>query len=127
MATLCTQLLKNAWRLIVGSYLDSSDTHFINARLGRIIGDVLTAADKESALAYPSANQWLVDAIALWLTLGRLPRVTHDTFLGQDVVQSAEFIGLRTGEPHAILVHYFTRHERLFSAWSWKQQRDRKK
>lgn len=61
------------------------------------------------ALAYPSANRWIVDQFALWLALGRLTSLRYGDFAPEDVWQGAEFQQMSPAAPLPILCHYFGR------------------
>src|SRR4029078_2472624 len=50
----------------------------------------LTSSDARAALPYPSANRWLLDELALWLTLGHVPGLTSADFSRTDVMQNGE-------------------------------------
>ena len=68
-------------------------------------------ADRNSmgtALAYPSANTWICEELAINLTLGRMAGVTTDFFRRDHVLQGGEF-GLRNISISDVVVcHYYT-------------------
>lgn len=70
------------------------------------------AAISDNPLPYPSPNGWLKDQIALWLVLGRIPRLRQGFFERADVLQGSEF----EEAPEALLVHYFSVNEERFTA-----------
>lgn len=93
-----------AWRLLLGAALQRP----------HLFGDVATvraivdsAAPREHALAlpYPSTNLWIVEQIATWLALGRVPGLSHTAFSTRQVVQSNEFL---TEPPGYLAAHYFS-------------------
>ena len=43
-----------------------------------------------SELPFPSSNPWILDEVALWLTLGQIPGLTHGSFCREDVRQDGE-------------------------------------
>ncbi|WP_146013338.1 hypothetical protein [Trinickia symbiotica] len=70
----------------------------------------VTSNDWREALPYPSRNAWIVEQVAIWLTLGGVRGLTHDTFSPSDVVQGGECLA-----PHdAVLAHYYSGNERAF-------------
>ena len=60
---------------------------------------------------FPSKNPWIIEEVALWLTLGRLSWLTHDILSRQDVVQGSEY----SSQAGYLLAHYFSRNERQSS------------
>jgi len=54
-----------------------------------------------SDLPFPSSNVWILDQIALWLTLGHIPGLTHGHLSREHVLQGGE-----SGEPK-VVHHYF--------------------
>jgi hypothetical protein len=72
------------------------------------------AAPMAHRLPYPSANAWIVEEIALWLTLGRLPNLTHGTFAALDVAQNGEAATIAPDGARPILAHYFSGWEDAF-------------
>jgi hypothetical protein len=73
-------------------------------------------ATNEDLRRSPSSNDWIVEEIALWLTLGRIPGLTHDVFGRMDVAQSTEVVDGRRIAP--IVAHYFSSGEKCFFAMS---------
>jgi len=66
------------------------------------------------ALPYPSQNRWIVDQVALWLALGRFPRLSFADFAPSDVWQGGEFQQPWATAPRPILCHYFGQNTQLF-------------
>jgi hypothetical protein len=57
-----------------------------------------------SDLPFPSSNFWIVDQVALWLTLGQIPGLTHGRLSRADVTQGGE----QAGDTNSgIVYHYF--------------------
>jgi hypothetical protein len=116
-------LVSYAWRMAVwmarnpatglsASYGEGSGIELI--RRGVIS---LTTDDHELALPYPSANRWLLDQFALWLTLGHLQGLRTGDFSIRDVLQDGEFLTRDPQAPGAILCHYFTQNSVRMHAW----------
>jgi hypothetical protein len=63
-------------------------------------------------LAYPSNNDWILDEIALWLTLGAIPKLKQGLFDPCDV----PIANLHIGAPpeRRLLAHYFSIQEEEF-------------
>jgi hypothetical protein len=57
-----------------------------------------------SELPFPSSNPWILDQVALWLTLGQIPRVTHGFLSREHVIQGGEQAGHGQSE---VVHHYF--------------------
>jgi hypothetical protein len=55
-------------------------------------------------LPFPSRNIWIVEQVALWLTLGQIPGLTHARFSPEHVKQGGEQAGYDKKE---IVYHYF--------------------
>ena len=54
-------------------------------------------------LPFPSSNPWIVEQVALWLTLGQIPGLTHASFRPEHVKQGGE----QAGGKKEIVYHYF--------------------
>lgn len=57
-----------------------------------------------SELPFPSSNPWILDQVALWLTLGQIPGLTHGFLSREHVLQGGEQAGHRRTE---VVHHYF--------------------
>ena len=64
--------------------------------------------DLDRALPYPSANRWILDQVALWLTLGHIPGLTYGDFSPRDVLQNGEFQYRKLEQSGWVLCHYYT-------------------
>ena len=100
-----------AWRLLLGACLwrpelvaDPALVSFVRERSG--------PAERRLALPFPSRNGWIVEELATWLTLGRVPGMTHDVLRRCDVVQNGEY----ADSDEYLLAHYFTAGEAQFFA-----------
>jgi hypothetical protein len=69
---------------------------------------------REAPIEFPSKNYWILEQIALWLTLGRLPGLSHGQFRMEDVLQDGEFMIYRSYKTKCTVVHYFSGNEALF-------------
>jgi hypothetical protein len=59
-------------------------------------------------LPLPTSNTWIVEQVATWLILGRMPKLVHGLFDTTDVAQNGEGSRfLRAGE-RPLLAHYFS-------------------
>jgi hypothetical protein len=98
------------WRLLVGAVArgpgELSDTTWLAP-----VEAVLLDADHPSALRYPAGTLWMVEPLATWLLLGRVPDLAHGTFAPAEVAQSDEY---RSLAPPSIVTHYFSVHETAF-------------
>src|SRR6185437_13524727 len=50
------------------------------------LGGGLTPEEHARGLPYPSRNDWILEEIAMWLTLGHLPRLSQGIFSRDDVL-----------------------------------------
>jgi hypothetical protein len=112
LVTLLDDFLWYAWRLLVGVCLwqpqllgDDALTQFVRTSAG--------AGERRLALRYPCDNVWILEEVATWLTLGRVPGLTHDRLRPPDVLQGDECIAL---PGNATVAHYFTYAEARFLA-----------
>jgi hypothetical protein len=69
-------------------------------------------------LTYPSANRWIIDEVALWLTLAQMQNLRCGDFDKEDVIQNGEYIHTSTLEPEWILCHYFGNNMIDFEQWA---------
>jgi hypothetical protein len=104
LSQLDNEFLSFAWRLLVGL---SRRSPYKAPFAGLVSED---SGEYDRALIFPSSNPWIIEEVALWLTLGRLPWLTHDLLSQNDVVQGSEY------SSHAgyLLAHYFYRREAQF-------------
>jgi hypothetical protein len=112
LVTLLDDFIWYAWRLLHGACLwrpdlvdDRGLTDFVRARSG--------TEEQRLALPYPSSSLWIIEEIATWLTLGRVPGLTHDVLRKPDVAQNGEYSGEADG---LTVAHYFTSGEEEFFA-----------
>ena len=104
------------WRLLCGRELSDHEMGLDDPRVRPAVLDAMSKSDRSHALPYPSANPWIVEQIALWLALGRLPNFSPGKFAPADVCQGGEFeTMLASGEP-CVIAHYFSGCEEEFFA-----------
>jgi hypothetical protein len=99
--------LDYAWRLMTGQYLRAAVLTGRGPRIGDAALESLRDGDIQQALPYPSSNPWIIDQIALWLTLGRVPDLSLDLLLRSEVVQGGEFHDALARE-RCVVAHYFS-------------------
>ena len=111
LVTLLDEFVWYAWRLLTGMCLWRPDL-LRDDGLADLVRDRATPGERALALAYPSSNAWIIEEIATWLTLGRVPGLTHGLLHQPDVVQSDEYLRWAEGK---IVAHYFsTGQDRFF-------------
>jgi hypothetical protein len=111
-----------AWRLTVGLRLASPLGASPDNEIAWLLDRSMTEEDQRRRLVYPSSNAWIVEEVALWLTLGQIPGLTHSVFQLAHVMQNGEFWALRRGSnPLPVVAHYFSGLEEPFLAWARDQ------
>ena len=105
------RFLRYAWRLALGAGLSAEialplewKEQFASMPSGEL-GD---------PIAFPSENCWILDEIALSLTLGSMPGLSHGQFAMADVLQNGEFMIYRSYKTKCTIVHYLRGNEALF-------------
>lgn len=99
--------LDYAWRLMTGQYLRAAASANREPQIGDADVDSLRDGDIQRALAYPSNNPWIIDQIALWLTLGAVPDLSLDLLLRSEVIQGGEFNDALARE-RCVVAHYYS-------------------
>jgi hypothetical protein len=69
------------------------------------------------ALPYPSTNRWILDEVALWMTLGHVPRLRTADFDRSDVAQNGEFAAADPAAAGWVLCHYYSQNAARIDAW----------
>lgn len=64
--------------------------------------DLFEQPDVED-LPYPSSNVWILEQVALWLTLGHVPHLTHGHLSREHVLQGGE----QNGDCETKVVHHY--------------------
>jgi len=106
--------LDMAWRLLCGRVLGGHEYGMHDSRIREAVMDVVTDSDRSHALPYPSANDWIIEQIALWLTLGTLPHLSLGTFPPSQVCQGQESENILGSGHRCVLAHYYTGREQQF-------------
>jgi hypothetical protein len=114
MSGLCKIYLDVAWRLLCGRVLSGYEYGVHDSRIRQLVMDAVTASDRCRALPYPSANDWIIEQIALWLALGTLPHLSLGIFRSPRVCQGEEFENILSTQQRCVLAHYYTNMERQF-------------
>jgi hypothetical protein len=73
-----------------------------------------TTRDRATCLPFPCRNAWLLEEIAVWLTLGRIAGLAHDVLHRSDSTQNGECLAWRGNPP--VVAHYFSGLETRFFA-----------
>jgi hypothetical protein len=76
-----------------------------------------TPAQFARALPYPSVNRWILDEVALWLTLGHIPGLRTADFDRRHVAENGEF---EAGDPASagwVLCHYYSQNVARIDEW----------
>ena len=68
-------------------------------------------------LPFPSSNVWIVDEVAFWMMLGRLPEVSCGIFAWHDFLQGQEFLSTSRELTPALGCHYLGVNEGVFTDW----------
>jgi hypothetical protein len=76
-----------------------------------------SAKPSHSPLPYPSSNAWIVDEVAFWMMLGRLPEVSCGIFAWHDFLQGQEFRSTSREQTSALGCHYFSVNEDVVTDW----------
>jgi hypothetical protein len=110
VAELLTVILDNVSRLMmwVGQHRDSYE---------RLPFAAPHSSGRLPALQFPSSNLWILDEVAFWLALGKLPQLSSGFMAWQDFPQGQEFLATSRAKTTAIGCHYFSVNEALFSEW----------
>ena len=69
------------------------------------------------ALPYPSTNRWILDEVALWMTLGHVPGLRVADFDRGDVAENGEFSAARPAGASWVLCHYYSQNASRIDAW----------
>lgn len=114
LSELRQEYLGIVWRLLCGRELSGHEFNLHDPQIHPAVLDAMTDPDRSNTLPYPSANEWIIEQIALWLTLGRLPHFSLGTFSPAEVPQGGEYENIRTSGARCVLSHYFSGGEEWF-------------
>lgn len=117
LCALADYFLLCVWRLMVGLRWAAPLGAAVDDTVRPLLDRGATEQDRRHRLVFPSSNAWIVEEIALWLTLGRVAGLTHDVFQRTHVAQNGEAleIGTRPGRL-PVVAHYFGGWEQRFFA-----------
>jgi hypothetical protein len=110
LAWLVDDFLWYCWRFLVGAALWRPESMLDGAQLAYVRADA-SPSDELTALPFPCEDAWVVDQVAWWLTLGRVPGLRHRPLSREDVAQNGEFVD---GHGGRMLVHYYSSGEAAF-------------
>jgi hypothetical protein len=117
-------LLFYAWRFAIwmalnpargmeSLYGEGQGISFVREHFGRF----LAPGDVRYALPFPSANRWILDQVALWLTLGHVPEFSYGDFSADDVLQNGEIMNRKLELCDWILCHYYSQNMERIDKW----------
>jgi hypothetical protein len=69
------------------------------------------------ALPYPSTNRWILDEVALWMTLGHVPGLLVADIDVRDVAENGEFTAADPARAGWVLCHYYSQNAGRIDAW----------
>jgi hypothetical protein len=69
------------------------------------------------ALPYPSTNRWILDEVALWMTLGHVPGLRVADIDRRDLAENGEFSAARPAGASWVLCHYYSQNAGRIGAW----------
>jgi hypothetical protein len=111
--------IDDVWRLLTGIACRNHRTADADAMTSfpwmEAVAAAVTEYDIERALPFPSNNDWIVEEVALWLTLGALPGLTTGDFLPADVAQNGEVLGAT--DVSWIACHYYSQNLSRILDW----------
>src|SRR5689334_14785740 len=93
--------LNYVFRLMAGLARNPETRGWLWPELAEVVMMDLLEQPDVSDLPFPSSNVWIMEQIALWLTLGHIPGLTHGHLSRDHVLQSSE-----SGETK-VVHHYF--------------------
>lgn len=114
LQSLKVHYLDLAWRLFCGCQLNAPQGTVHDPEMRQAVLNVLSDYDRRRALSYPSTNIWIIDQIALWLTLGHLPNLTLSLLTPAHVLQGGECLALGDSGSRCVVAHYYGTLEREF-------------
>jgi hypothetical protein len=77
----------------------------------------VSSEDEATALQFPSGNRWIVDEVALWLTLGTIPDLKYRDFDTADVLQGGEILSREPNSADWIVAHYYSVNMKPLASW----------
>ena len=124
-ATLDRVLVDYAWRF--ATWMGRHPANGAAAQYGEFAGAeearrLAGPGDLARALPFPSCNRWILDEVALWLTLGHLPGIRTVDFHPSDVAQNGEFAASDPASAGWIVCHYYTQNMGRIAAWLGREE-----
>jgi hypothetical protein len=95
------QWLSYVFRFAKGMAFNSQAKNSLWPEFSEAVTRDLLETPDVSPLPFPSGNPWILDQMALWLTLGQIPGLTHGFLAREHVAQGGE------GGDGQIVHHYF--------------------
>jgi hypothetical protein len=96
--------LSYVFRLAAGIARNPVQKYLLWPELADALAHDLAQTPETSDLTFPSSNVWILDQMALWLTLGHIPGLTHGFLSPEHVVQGADEPGFGQAR---VVHHYF--------------------
>jgi hypothetical protein len=96
--------LSYAFRFLAGMGRDPQTREKLWTDFARVVMVDLFEQPDVADLPFPSSNLWILDQIALWLTMGHVPNFTHGRLSRDHVLQGGEQNG---NCPTKVVHHYF--------------------
>ena len=131
LAEMAEEFVGFAWRLAVFLAQEPADARRLSYGEGPAVETLRAHFDalvdpraRRRALRYPSANPWILDEVAFWLTLGRIPDIRYADFSARDVLQNGEILGRRLAQCDWVVCHYFSQNMERLDQWIRAQQED---
>jgi len=94
------------WRLLVGRHCWSDNRS--DADIRDAVIQEATPHDILRAIPYPSGNAWILEEIAVWLTLAHVPNLSQGIFAQSAVLQGYECIEAQQAGHRPVVAHYFS-------------------
>lgn len=96
--------LSYAFRFAAGIAGNPQQRCLLWPELADALAHDLSQTPDASELPFPSSNVWIIDQMALWLTLGHIPELTQGFLSPEHVVQGADEPGFGQAK---VVHHYF--------------------
>lgn len=125
LADLEPALITYAWRLLLwlaanppNEWRERTYGEIPPARAMREQPDALKAwAAANPPLPFPSANEWILDELSLWLALGHLDGLRYGDFSRHHAVQNGELLSYPAAQPEWVVCHYFSQNMGRVEQW----------
>ena len=83
---------------------------------------LMTPGALARALPYPSTNRWILDEVALWMTLGHVPGLRVADIDRGDLAENGEFSAAHPAGGSWVLCHYYSQNAGRIGAWLREQR-----